>query len=201
MADQAPADRNTSQTLLNRLCANEPDAWTFMVRLYTPLLRYWIGQAGLAGPDAEDVCQEVLRVAASRLQTFERDRPGASFRGWLHGICRNMVLKLRERRDRSPQARGGSDAFRQLQELPAAPDSLPSDADSEIEKNTLYRQVMELVRTRFEAKTWDAFRMTVIDGRAPDDVAAALGISPASVRKYKCRVLNCLRNEIGDLID
>ena len=197
MADSRRPNLDTSQTLLNRLRADEPAAWDFMVRLYTPLLRYWIGRAGVQGPDAEDVCQEVLRVAATRLANYTRDRPGASFRGWLHGITRNMLLKLFEQRGRSPEARGGSDALRRLQEHPESADPATADA----EKNTLYRRALELVQARFEPKTWEAFHLTVIDGRSPDEVATRLGISLASVRKYKCRVLHYLREEIGELID
>jgi RNA polymerase sigma-70 factor (ECF subfamily) len=140
-------------------------------------------------------------VAVTRLGKYDRDRPVASFRGWLHGITRNMILKLYERRGRSPAAPGGSDALRLLQEYPEAADPAAEDADAAAEKNTLYRRALELVRSRFEAKTWEAFQLTVIDGRTPEDVAATLGLSPGSVRKYKCRVLNCLREEIGELID
>jgi RNA polymerase sigma-70 factor (ECF subfamily) len=199
MADSRRQNRDTSQTLLEQLRANEPAAWDFMVRLYTPLLYHWIGRAGVQGPDAEDVCEEVLRVAATRLANYNRDRPGASFRGWLHGITRNMLLKHFERRGRSPEARGGSEALRVLQEHPESADA--TRTDFEAEKNTLYRRALELVQARFEAKTWEAFHLTVIEGRPPDEVAARLGISPASVRKYKCRVLHCLREEIGETIE
>jgi hypothetical protein len=57
MAESRRQSRETSQTLLDRLRANEPDAWEFMVRLYTPLLAYWIRREGVKGPDSEDVCQ------------------------------------------------------------------------------------------------------------------------------------------------
>src|SRR5437764_15425954 len=82
----------TSLTLLQRLRANEPDAWRTMVHLYTPLVYRWAGQLGVRGADADDVLQEVFRTASTRLANFHRDRPGDSFRGWLRGITRHMSL-------------------------------------------------------------------------------------------------------------
>src|SRR5438270_2675595 len=81
----------TSVTLLERLRANEPDAWGVMVRLYSPLLFHWCARFGLRGADADDVAQETFREAATHLANFRRDRPGDTFRGWLRGIARNTA--------------------------------------------------------------------------------------------------------------
>src|SRR5262249_9689751 len=98
----------TSLTLLQRLLDNEPEAWRTMVQLYTPLLYHWCARGGVRGADAEDVMQEVFRVAASRLNKFRRDREGDSFRGWLRGITRNLLLGHFRRASRQPQASGDS---------------------------------------------------------------------------------------------
>ena len=192
--------RGTSLTLLQRLRGNEPDAWRAMVHLYTPLVYHWCARAGVVAADADDVAQEVLRVAATRLDTFRRDRPGDSFRGWLRGITRNMALLHFRNRGRHPQASGGTDAFARLHELPAAP-AEPADEDDPPEQlDRLNRRAMELVRGEFEERTWQAFWQTVAEGRSPVDVAADLGVSPAAVRKAKSRVLHRLKEEFGDLI-
>src|SRR5438309_2284672 len=88
----AALEHGTSRTLLHRLRANEPDAWRTMVQLYTPLLYRWCAGFGVRGADADDVLQEVFRTATDRLEHFRRERPGDSFRGWLHGITRHMAL-------------------------------------------------------------------------------------------------------------
>jgi RNA polymerase sigma-70 factor (ECF subfamily) len=59
---------------------------------------------------------------------------------------------------------------------------------------------MELVRSEFEAKTWQAFWRAAVDGHPVDMIAADLGVTPAAVRKSKSRVLRRLKEEIGDLI-
>src|SRR4051812_31651419 len=90
--DPTPAPRpGTSLTLLQRLRQNEPAAWEIMVRLYGPLVARWCARAGVHGADADDVAQEVFRVAAGKLDAFRRDRPGDTFRGWLRGITRNLA--------------------------------------------------------------------------------------------------------------
>jgi RNA polymerase sigma-70 factor (ECF subfamily) len=187
---------------LERLRANEGEAWRIMVQLYTPLVHHWCVKSGVRGADAEDVAQEVLRAAASHMGDFRRDRPGDSFRAWLRGITRNMVLQHFRRGGRHPQASGGTDAQRRLQAVAdmgsaAEPDE---DEDPAEELDALRRRALELVRGEFEDRTWQAFWMTVVEGRSPVDIAADTGVSPAAVRMAKSRVLRRLKEEFGELI-
>ena len=112
-----PQQRSTSVTLLERLRANEPDAWRAMVHLYTPLVYHWCARGGLRGADVEDVAQEVFRAGAASMDRFRREREGDTFRGWLRGITRNIIREHYRRRGRQPQAAGGTDAFQKLQEV------------------------------------------------------------------------------------
>jgi RNA polymerase sigma-70 factor (ECF subfamily) len=57
-----------------------------------------------------------------------------------------------------------------------------------------------MVRGEFEERTWEAFRRTVLDAQPTDETAAALGVTPAAVRKARSRVLRRLRERLGDLI-
>jgi RNA polymerase sigma-70 factor (ECF subfamily) len=193
------SNENTSLTLLDRLRNDDPAAWSVMVRLYTPLVHRWGSRAGVQTADLEDLSQEVFRSAAGGVSGFRRDRPGDSFRGWLHGITRNFLLKYFERRQRSPQAPGGTDAYLRLQEV-SAPSEESSDQIQD-DKHALYLRALDLMKDKFEEKTWQAFWQTVIDGGDPEEVASRLGLTAAAVRKYKSRVLQKLRSELGDLLD
>jgi RNA polymerase sigma-70 factor (ECF subfamily) len=190
----------TSLTLLQRLLDNEPEAWRTMVQLYTPLLFHWCARAGVRGADAEDVVQEVFRVAASRLDKFRREREGDSFRAWLRGITRNMLLVHFRRASRQPQASGGRDVVAQLEAVPdpAAADSTEEDPPSELE--ALRRRALELVRGQVAERTWQAFWLTAIEGHVPAEVATSLGVSPTAVRMAKSRVLHRLKEQFGELI-
>ena len=189
----------TSLTLLQRLLDNEPEAWRTMVRLYTPLLFHWCARGGVRGADAEDVVQEVLRVAASGLHKFRREREGDSFRAWLRGITRKMLLAHFRRTSRQPQASGGSGVLSQLEGV-ADPAAAAAEEDPPSELEALRRRALELVRDQVAERTWRAFWLTAIEGHAPADVAASVGVSPTAVRMAKSRVLRRLREQFGDLI-
>src|SRR3954452_24312510 len=85
------SDHLTSRSLLARATAREPDAWRRLVTSYTPLVAHWCRQRGLQGDGAQDVIQDVFAVVAAGLNSFQADRPGASFRGWVRGIARHKL--------------------------------------------------------------------------------------------------------------
>jgi RNA polymerase sigma-70 factor, ECF subfamily len=188
----------TPLSLLEQMRANNPAAWERLIRLYRPLVLYWCGRGGVRAADVEDVAQEVFAAAAAGLPRFRRDQPGDTFRGWLRGIARHCVLLHFRRMRGLPLAEGGSNAWQAIQEVP---DPLSdSDAGEEVEISQLYRQALDLVRGEFEERTWQAFWLTAVEGRAPMALTAELGMSPAAIRQAKSRVLRRLKAELGDLI-
>jgi RNA polymerase sigma-70 factor (ECF subfamily) len=189
----------TSLSLLERVRAHDPQAWHRLVQLYQPLVLAWCARVGVKPTDAEDVAQEVFAAAAGALERFRRDRHGDTFRGWLRVITRNQILVLFRRRQGRPQAEGGSDAWQDLQQIV---DPLPGPGEEEsVEIGQLYQQAAELVRGEFEERTWKAFELTVIEDRAPADVAQELNMTLNNIRQAKSRVLRRLREEVGDLLD
>jgi RNA polymerase sigma-70 factor (ECF subfamily) len=135
------------------------------------------------------------------MDSFRRDRPGDSFRGWLRGITRNMVLQHFRRSGRHPKASGGTDALVKLQSVAdAAGNDEDADEDPVEELDGLRRRALELVRSEFTERTWRAFWQTVVEGRSPADLAAEMGVTPTAVRMAKSRVLRRLKETFGDLI-
>jgi RNA polymerase sigma-70 factor (ECF subfamily) len=189
----------TPLSLLERVRRRDPDAWHRLVQLYRPLVLAWCAQPGVNTTDAEDVAQEVFASAALALHHFRRDRPGDTFRGWLRVITRNAVLQHVRRNRGQPQAAGGSDAWRDFQEL-ADPLPGPGQEDS-AEISQLYLRALELVRGEFDEHNWRAFWLTVIEGRAPAALAGELNMTANHIRQVKSRVLRRLREEVGDLLD
>jgi len=189
-------DRPTSLTLLERVRGRDEEAWRRLVRLYAPLVDRWCGFWGVRGDDAEDVRQDVFQAVAVGLEGFRRDRPGDTFRGWLRVIARHKVLDHFRRRQSTPEAQGGTDAHRGLQQVAAQ--DLPDDTEDDL--GDLYLRALDLVRDEFESQTWTAFWRSAVDNHPTADVAADLGMTPAAVRKAKSRVLLRLRQEVGDLI-
>jgi RNA polymerase sigma-70 factor (ECF subfamily) len=190
----------TSLTLLQRAQARQPAAWERLVDLYAPLVLHWCRRSGLVAADAADVFQEVFRSVAEHLSEFRRDRPGDSFRGWLRMITRNKVLDHFRRQQRQPAASGGSDAQRLLLEVPDAGSEESDPTENDLLTRQLH-QALELIRPEVEERTWTSFWMVQMDNREPRDVAAELGMTAAAVRKARYRVLERLREELGDVLD
>ena len=190
----------TSMTLLARIRAEDVDqqAWTRLVFLYDPQIRIWASRRGANGSDADDVVQDVFHEVRRGIGSFRKERPGDTFRGWLSGVTRNILLRRAQRLGRQFPASGGTAALMNLNELPQESQEEP---DSPAELNALYRRGLELVRAEFEARTWKAFWEHVVVGRKPADVAAELGVSPAAIRQAKSRVLRRLKEELGDLME
>jgi RNA polymerase sigma-70 factor (ECF subfamily) len=198
---EAQSPMATSRSLLERVQADEAAAWDRLVGLYAPLVLHWCRRWGLRDEDAADVFQEVFQAVATHVAGFRKQAPGDTFRGWLRTITHNKVRDYFRRRGREPEAVGGTDALRRLAQVPA-PDVPEEDAaDDEQAERGLFHRVLELIRADFEERTWQAFWRTAVEGRAARDVAAELSMSPGAVRVAKSRVLQRLREEMGDAFE
>jgi RNA polymerase sigma-70 factor (ECF subfamily) len=186
---------STSTSLLARVKERDADAWRRLARLYSPLVYRWARRCDLQASDAADVVQEVFASVARNIGTFRHDLPDSSFRGWLWTITRNQVrLHFRHNKAR-PQALGGSDARRLMEQHPdlVDRDGDPSGLDSHA---SLVHRAVQIIRGDFQPQTWQAFWRVVIEDRPAADVAEELGMTPAAVRQAKYRVLCRLHEEL-----
>jgi RNA polymerase sigma-70 factor (ECF subfamily) len=192
--ETSPANPSlTSLSLLEAVRARDPEAWQRLAPLYGPLVYGWCRRQGLQAGDAEDVVQDVFLTVAARVADFRREREGDTFRGWLWTVMRHKIGDWIRRRNKQPQAAGGTDAYQHLQTTPA-PDAGEADGDSGAA--SLYRRGLDLIRAEFEERTWQAFWR--VAGQDPADVAAALGLSRNAVYVAKSRVLRRLREVLGE---
>ena len=196
-APRDDAAGTTSLTLLERVRGRDDDAWRRLVALYSPLLRHWCRRWGVTGGDADDVVQEVFQAVSGGLEGFRRDREGDSFRNWLRGVARHKALSLFRRRGlRGP---GGTDFYRKSLLVPdPACGPVPDDGEEGQLVGALYEDALRLVRGEFEARTWQAFWRSAVEGQSPSLIAADLGVTPAAVRQSKSRVLRRLKEALGE---
>lgn len=191
------SDDLTSRSLLVKAAARDPDAWERLTQLYAPLVAHWCRRWGLGGDEVQDVTQEVFAGVAAGLKSFRKDRPGASFRGWIRGIARH---KVQDHFRNSPgRAEGGTEVLIRLREVPEAIDD-PDLSEAEDEVAGLYRRALEMVRAQFEERTWQAFWKVAMENRGPAEVAAELGMTANTVRQSKSRILRRIKEELGELI-
>jgi RNA polymerase sigma-70 factor, ECF subfamily len=192
---------STSSSLIKRVKSRDEQAWRRMVRLYGPLVDFWVRRTGLQHADSHDVFQEVFTAVAQGIGRFHKDRPGDTFRGWLRTIVRSKVADHHRKSAGQPRAIGGSDANQRLQYIADANDTESSCAgcDERQALRDLRLRTLELVRSEFEPRSWEAFWRVQIDRRTTKEVAEALGMTLAAVRMAKSRVLRRVREELGEL--
>ena len=191
----------TSTGLLHRAVLRHADAWDKLVSLYGPLVYRWCRRWGMQAKDAENVGQEVFLRVLQGLPAFRHDRPGDSFRAWLHRIARNCYLDYVQRQTKA-MGIGGSDSLKQMEQIP---DDHASDKDPEATQREddaiLYQQVVQLIRREYTERDWTIFQRVVIGGDSPAAVAADLKVSSNVVYLIKSRVLHRLREEFAELIE
>ena len=196
-----PSMNETSLSLLQQMPESpEQVAWLRLHELYEPLIRKWLMRYELQPSDADDVTQEVLLAVSKDIGTFDHNgRPGA-FRAWMKGILVNRLRKFWHSRDRQPNASGGSDMNRRLAELddPASQVTLIWNQDHD---RHVLAQLMAIVESQVEPKTWEAFQMTAFGGVKPAVAAQKLGLSLNAVVIAKSRVLSRLRHEAKGLVE
>jgi RNA polymerase sigma-70 factor (ECF subfamily) len=197
-ADEQPSS-GTSQSLLERVKGDDPAAWDRLVALYAPLVFHWCRGWHLREQDAADVFQEVFKAVVTYIAAFRRDRHGDTFRGWLRTITHNKVRDHFRRLGREPEGVGGTEAQGRMAELPAQESSDEDSAAKGGAERALFHRVLELIQPEFAERTWQAFWRTAVEGQAASDVAAELSMSPGAVRVAKSRVLQRLREELGDV--
>ena len=186
--------------------------------LYGPVVYSRCRAAGVPAQDVADVGQEVFCEVLKGITGFRRDRPGDTFRGWLVRITQRRVADYWRRRLNSPEgtAAGGSGVLERLAEVPGpchggplsgpdpsatAMESGPPTAEEAAEADDLRHRALRLIAARFETRTWQACWLVVMEARPIEVVAQELGMTVNAVRVAKSRVLTCLREEFGDLLD
>jgi len=186
----------TRMSLLVRLRDDELDqrAWSEFVAAYGKLIYRWCRNWHLQEADAEDVTQAVLLKLAVKLRTFEYDR-SRSFRAYLRTIARYAWCDWLEQQELAGS--GDSQVHCALHSVQAREDLL--EQLNEQFDQELMRRAMEDVENRVEPHTWEAFRLTAVDGLSGADVAEQLGMKVATVFKARSKVQKMLSEAIHEL--
>jgi RNA polymerase sigma-70 factor (ECF subfamily) len=192
--ERTSGSHTTSPTLLGRMAHQPADqaAWQEFIERYGRKIYGWCRQRQLQDCDAEDVTQAVLVKLAGQMRTFAYD-PSRSFRGWLRTLTQHAWSDFVTARQRAGRGSGDSAAQACLHSA-LARDDLVRRLEEEFDHEVL-QEATARVRLRVTPQSWEAFRLTTIDGLAGADAARQLGMGVAAVFKAKGRVQKLLQEE------
>ena len=196
--------KQTSLTLLQQArSANKLEseqAWHRLNEIYSPLIQNWLKRQSVLGAESDDLTQDVLLVLMRKLPSFQHNGNPGAFRKWLRLVVVNCARDFWKTKRIRPQAPGDTTFLVQLNQL--ADDGSEMTGKWNLEHDlTVMERLLEQVQPLVKPSTWSAFEQTALAGRNPDEVAAELGISVASVYTSKSRVLTKLRKFAGELLD
>ena len=193
--------QTTPHSLLQRLKTTDNKAWLEFAGIYSPFLRYWLGQR-LRFPthqaDIDDLVQDVLQVVSQKVATFQHNGRVGAFRLWLKTIVRNRASEFL----RHPKllATGDSDFAKKLQELEDPQSELHQSWDREHDAHVLNR-LLEMARDHFSPEIWKRFEETALKNKKAGLVAAELQTTRNAVWLAKSGVLRWLREKARELVD
>ena len=178
---------------------NEQDdaAWREFVMVYELFLMRLIERRGVPATHVNDVTNQVLSTIARSITQWKDDQQDASFRRWVSCVARNVVIKYMSNERRHVAAVGGTDALESLAQLPAP-------LNHEIERQYEHELIVwaaEQVKGEFIDTSWQAFWMTMIEGRAVADVVQTLAVSPGSIYMSRGRILKRIRDKVIEVME
>jgi RNA polymerase sigma-70 factor (ECF subfamily) len=171
----------TSETLVARCVAGDRRAWRELHQQYHATVYGFLRRLGVRPPETEDACQEVFVQVFRYLGTFEHR---ARLRTWLYKLCLSQAGRVRRR-----AALGW--ALRWLWR-DVAEDAAPSLAWSESEAQRRVQSALDGMKAIHRG----VFVLFELEGLSGEEVAAATGLPPATVR----RRLHDARREFERLI-
>jgi RNA polymerase sigma-70 factor, ECF subfamily len=185
----------TSLSLLNHARAGKQQAWSDLVRLYGPLVARWCRQYEMQSSDSEDVLQEVFIAVSRHLHAYGQNSEVNSFRGWLWTIARSKIMDYLRRR-KGMAVSVDANLLNEMISWEVANDRSSSDARQDL--HVLVAQALQMVRSDFSERTWEAFWRTVGLGESTSQVGKDLGMKSAAVCMCRARVLRRLRETLDE---
>jgi RNA polymerase sigma factor (sigma-70 family) len=189
-----PAGRTSNSLLVRLRQGADQTAWAEFVRRYGQQIYRWCRGWGLQEADAEDVTQTVLVKLTEKLRTFCYD-PARSFRAYLKTLTHYAWCDFLELHKR-PGAGSGDTVMLQTLQTVEARDDLVEKLNAEFDQELL-EEATERVRRRVEPHTWEAFRLTAVEGLSGAEAAARLSMKVATVFKAKSKVQKMLQEELA----
>ncbi|MEO1129105.1 MAG: sigma-70 family RNA polymerase sigma factor [Planctomycetota bacterium] len=189
----AAVDTTQPSLLLRIRNRSDAAAWETFDAIYRPMLHRFALSCGLRIEDADDVVQHCMRAVAEHIDRFEYDPSRGRFKSWLRTLVNNRVRSLATRRR---EARVDSAVMATAEGREVSPD----DRFERIWDQEHLWHCLRQLRSEVEEKTFEAFRMYVIEDQPAEHVSTALGISTGALYTIKWRLTERLATHMRTLL-
>jgi RNA polymerase sigma-70 factor (ECF subfamily) len=156
--------------------AGDREAFGRLYALYAPMV-HGVLLARVPYRDVDDLVQDVFLSALKRLGSL---REAAAFGGWLAMIARNRAV----------------DYYRRAHETEELTDEMPVTSHRDTEAEHEAARMLEVVRGLPEAYR-ETLVLRLVEGMTGPEIAARIGMTPASVRVNLHRGMKLLREKLG----
>lgn len=187
-------DPPTRYTLISKLQDSQnAEAWHEFASIYQPLIFRICQNRGLQHADATDVTQEVLARVSTAIESFDGSQKGATFRGWLYRVTRNLVADFFRRQQKQAMNFDNANLLQAVEQ-----DPLPGEsAEFQLEyQRQIFLVVAREVESQVQPNTWQAFWQTEVQRRNVEEVAAELGMNAGAIYVARSRIVARLKKAV-----
>ena len=174
----------TVKTLIDKLRDGDSVSWGEFYERYHQIIRDVGAVKGLSGDECSDLVQEVMLRFFRNSSTFRFDPNIAKFRTYFSRIVSGKIVDiLRRRMVTKPEFTADEELCRGVDRW----------------RRFMLEQAREILRSRVDAGTYQAFELYAEQGRELRRVAEALEMTPNRIYVAKSRCLKMLRQILLEL--
>lgn len=189
-----PTDKRqmSDEELLRRVYSGDQEAFSVLVERHQGSL--WSSARWIAGNDtvADDACQQTWVDLVERINDRTYDIKEGRLGSFLHKVVRNEVMNIYRRKGRLKRA---------LENTVRKNVSDEDEGDDPVE-TLIAAEIQEIIKStllKFSEKEREAFDLYYLPpGLSFKDIGKKLGVSLGTARNYVNRVLNELRQILGE---
>jgi len=193
---------DTRYSLLNRVRdPKDQESWKEFMSYYEHYIYYILRRFKVPPSDTEELCQDIMVKLWKALPGFAYDKNRGKFRQWLSTVIRSEIRKYVRKNERRKELLENNNEYILNQLYDSDPESENTEIDKVIDeewKHYIMEIAWEHIAHCFNETAQNVFLMS-IEGCPPEEIAERCGIKKDSIRVYKQRIKDSLRDEMERL--